>query len=158
MSRYYSGKDGALYYSEYVPGVTVPVRKVAKCIEWSMTTTMSMLDTTALGDTETTAEAGLRSHGGSCKVLYYADDQGENAASTLLQSLLEPRLDPLVPEQAGPAVIWRLQLRLDESPTNFRRIQGPVWITRASMAMAVGQIFAMDFDYQFIGAPVSVTL
>lgn len=160
MSRFYSGKDGALYYGpeDVYPNIT-PTKRVARVTQWSFQTQMDLLDTTSLGHTETTSTPGLRTHTGSARVLYYQDDAlGENSASVLLQALLEPRKDPLIPEIAGDPVIWRIGLRVVESPTSFKRIQGPVWITNASMNMAVGDIFGMDIDFTFLGAPVTVTV
>lgn len=160
MSRYYSGRDGALFHAPVPEGgsLLLPLQKVAKCTQWSFTTSADMLDTTALGDTETTVVPGLRSHSGSCKILYYVDNTGANTASDILHSLLAPRLDNARPEVAQVQSQWRLHLRVNNSETDFKRIGGPVWITRASLTMAVGQIFGMDLDFVYDGAPISVTI
>jgi hypothetical protein len=156
MSKYYSGRDGALYYGD---GATSdPVVKVGRVTRWAFQTQMATLDTTSLGDTETTVIPSLRTHTGTATVLYYTNDLGGNKASQLLSTLLKPRLDPELPRNAADPQLWRIQLRVDENATDFKRIQGPIWITAANMSMAVGEIFAIDFSFTFFGAPVTVTI
>ena len=61
---FYSGTQGQML----IDGV-----KAAKVRSWSLNTALSLLDTTTLGDTDTTSTAGIRTNTGSCQVFYYND-------------------------------------------------------------------------------------
>ena len=55
---FYSGRDGALY-------VAGSGTKTAKVQSWSFSSSMAVLETTSLGDSDRTLKAGVRSYSGS---------------------------------------------------------------------------------------------
>ena len=56
MAKYFSGKDGKLY---------VGGTNVAQLQNWSFSQSMSVLEITAMGDTDRTLKPGVRSYSGS---------------------------------------------------------------------------------------------
>ena len=82
---FYSGSQGHMY----IDGV-----KAAKVRSWSFNSSLGLLDTTTLGDTDATATPGIRTNTGSCQLFYYAPADGlvgENSCSTLINKLLKQK-------------------------------------------------------------------
>ena len=78
---FYSGSQGQLL----IDGVAA-----ARVQGWSVSTSLGLLDTTSLEDTDRTSTPGVRSTTGSCTLFYYAPDpgeQGRNDASALINKL-----------------------------------------------------------------------
>ena len=71
---FYSGRDGELY---------VAGTKAAKVQSWSFSSSMAVLETTSLGDTDRTLESGVRSYSGSARLFYYVETPGSGANSNL---------------------------------------------------------------------------
>ena len=62
MAKYFSGKDGALYVDDV---------EVTQLQNWSFSQSMSILEITAMGDTDRTIKPGVRSYSGSARAYYY---------------------------------------------------------------------------------------
>ena len=71
---FYSGRDGELH---------VAGTKAAKVQSWSFSSSMAVLETTSLGDTDRTLESGVRSYSGSARLFYYVETPGSGANSNL---------------------------------------------------------------------------
>ena len=58
MAKYFSGKDGALLVDDV---------EVSQLQNWSFSQSMSILEITAMGDTDRTIKPGVRSYSGSAR-------------------------------------------------------------------------------------------
>ena len=147
---YYSGPNGELWINGSVAG---QVRG------WAFATTVQTLDTTALGQTDTTAEYGLRNTSGTCSLFYWQDTPGSGGScSSLINSIVQGRTATDTRGVAQAPAITSLRLRVNDGTADGRYIKGECLITSATMSMAQGEIFSADISFQFIGAPVEVTL
>ena len=145
---FYSGIQGELY----INGV-----KAAKVRNWSMSTSLSLLDTTTLGDTDTTTVPGIRTNTGSCQIYYYAPTMvvGENnSASLLINKLIKAGVDGVAPETEQVT----LKLSLNNETGAQTHVQGPVYLTSVSMSCAVGEVVSAEVAFQVVGAFTTVVL
>jgi len=151
---YYSGANGELW----IAGKTV-----ARVQKWTFSTTVAVLDTTPLGDTDATSAYGVRRTAGSCSLFYWQDGNKQGDCSKLIQNIVKGRTTSTVQGIAAVPAVTSLRLRLDDgtvvSGTNVGKfIRGEVLLTSATMTMAQGDVFSADVTFQFIGAPVQATL
>ena len=142
MGTFYSGQSGQLY----INGV-----KAAKVRSWGFTSSLSTLDTTTLEDTDRTAIAGIRNTTGTASLFYYQDGS-TNSASTLINSLIKQSSGST--GQAAEANQVSLKLMAAEG----KYVEGNVWLTSASMQMAVGTILSAEVTFEFDGAPTGLSL
>lgn len=145
---FYSGAQGELY----IDGV-----KAAKVRNWSFSSSLGLLDTTTLGDTDATATPGVRTNTGSCQLFYYAPSAvvGENnSASTLINKLLKAGTDGV----AAEAEQVTLRLVVSQGNGSVSHIQGPAYLTSVSMTCAVGEVFSADVAFQINGAFTEVVM
>lgn len=145
MGRYFSGKDGKLL----VGGTTV-----GQLQNWSFSQSMSILEITAMGDTDRTIKPGVRSYSGSARAYYYTSTStsAPNVTSLLAAALKSSGTD---------SSVVQLVLRMEEvadSATNARDITFNAYITSVSMSSSVGEISSVDFNWEADGAPVSDTI
>ena len=75
MSGYFSGKDGKLLLSktDTTGSATFAEETIGQVQSWSFSQSMSVLEATAMGDTDRVIKAGVRSYSGSCRAFYYTD-------------------------------------------------------------------------------------
>ena len=140
---FYSGTQGQML----IDGV-----KAAKVRSWSLNTALSLLDTTTLGDTDTTSTAGIRTNTGSCQIFYYNDGTPSgNSAKVLLNKLIKAGTDGVAPETATV----KLRLAVNDGK-NY--IEGPAYLTSVGMSCAVGEVLSADVAFQINGAWTEVTL
>lgn len=149
---FYSGRDGELY----IAGSTT---KAAKVQSWSFSSSMAVLETTSLGDTDRTLKAGVRSYSGSCRLFYYVESPAAGANSNLNPII---RNAIKVGSAAGDGVNGEtprlvLKLRLATGSTDIRDIQFSVFITGVSMSTAVGEVASADVTWEADGAPYGDT-
>lgn len=145
---FHSGTDGELY----IDGV-----KAAKVRSWSFAVSLGLLDTTNLGDTDSTVIPGIRTTTGNCALFYYADDPhnvGTNSASVLIKKLLKAGSAGVAAE---PETV-RLRLKIKDATAAGKFIEGPVLLTSASMSCAVGEVMSAEVAFQFTGAVEGVAL
>ena len=145
MGRYFSGKDGKLL----VGGTAV-----GQLQNWSFSQSMSILEITAMGDTDRTIKPGVRSYSGSARAYYYTNAAADAPNVTSL-------LTAAIKDSGTDSSLVQLVLRLEEvadSPTNARDITFNAYITSVSMSSSVGEISSVDFNWEADGAPVGDTL
>ena len=145
---FYTGTDGRLLIENVA---------AAKVINWSFTSSLQVLETTTLSDRDRTAVPGIRSSSGSCSLFYYdADptDTSTNSASKLLNKIIKAGGSNA---QGAEAEKVRLDLRLITGALN-RRITGDVWVTGATLTMAVGEVLSCDITFEFDGTPTLVQI
>ena len=147
---FYSGRDGELY---------VGSSKAAKVQSWSFSSSMAVLETTSLGDTDRTLKAGVRSYSGSCRLFYYVAFPASGANSNLhdiLTAAIKTGTGGSDGENdASNSII--LKLRLTTGSTDIRDLQFVVFITGVSMNSAVGEVASADISWESDGAPFGST-
>jgi len=145
---YYSGTQGELF----IDGV-----KAAKVRNWSFSSSLNLLDTTALGDTDATSTPGIRTNTGSCQLYYYAPTTtvGENnSASVLINKLLKAGTEGIAPE--AEQVVLKLSLNNGSGVPSH--ITCPAYLTSVSMTCSVGEVLSADVAFQVNGAFSEVVL
>jgi len=145
VAKYFSGKDGKLY---------VGGTNVAQLQNWSFSQSMSVLEITAMGDTDRTLKPGVRSYSGSARAYYYtATASGAPNVTDLLTAAIKG--------SGTESDKVTLKLRLEEtsgSDTNARDIEFGAYVTSVSMSSSVGEISSVDFSWEADGAPSTDTL
>ena len=145
---FYSGRDGELY-------IAGSATKAAKVQSWSFSSSMAVLETTSLGDTDRTLKAGVRSYSGSCRLFYYVANPAASAPSNL-QAILTNAVKSGGAagdgeNDASPEIV--LKLRMTTGATDVRDIQFSVFITGVSMSTAIGEVASADISWEANGAP-----
>jgi hypothetical protein len=147
---FFSGQHGELW---------IDGSKAARVQGWEFSTSVSTLDTTALGDTDRTVTHGIRSTTGSCTVYYYEENTGDRgSASALLDKVVKARIAGEGPGVAAEPEKVTLRLRVADGTTAGRYLAGEAVITSASMSMSVGSILAAQISFELNGAPTEVNL
>ena len=145
---FYSGRDGELY-------IAGSGTKAAKVQSWSFSSSMAVLETTSLGDTDRTLKAGVRSYSGSCRLFYYVETPAASATSNLHSILTNAVKSGSAAgdgeNDASPEIV--LKLRMTTGATDVRDIQFSVFITGVSMSTAVGEVASADISWEANGAP-----
>lgn len=129
---YYSGKDGTLTYNGTA---------VAKVSNWSVSSQVDPLETTALTDSDRSFVPGIRSISGSATIFYYDD-----AAVPLLQRIVKT------------AVVSEADILVIKLGWGSKFIQGSCVIASAELSCAVGEVMQASIQFQFTGAPTGVVL
>lgn len=149
---FYSGTQGELF----IDGV-----KAGKVRSWSLNSSLGLLDTTTLGDTDATSTPGIRTNTGNCSLFYYAPVDGvvgTNSCSDLIRKLLKQQNGE--PGQAAEPEKVTLRLAITEtaSTNGVKHITGDVYLTSVAMTCAVGEVLSADVAFQCDGAWTEVAL
>jgi len=147
VAKYFSGKDGKLFVGDSATAV-------GQLQSWSFSQSMSVLEITAMGDTDRTLKPGVRSYSGSARAYYYTStSSGVPNVTDLLTAAI--KTDSSESDQVT------LKLRLEEtadSGTDARDIIFKAYITSVSMSSSVGEISSVDFSWEADGAPTTDNL
>ena len=147
---FYSGRDGELY---------VGSSKAAKVQSWSFSSSMAVLETTSLGDTDRTLKAGVRSYSGSCRLFYYVANPASGANSNLhdiLTAAMKTGSSAGDGDNAvSPEIV--LPMQMTTGSTDIRDLRFSVFITGVSMNPAVGEVASADISWEANGAPYGNT-
>lgn len=152
-SSYYSGNNGRLYLGD---------KSLARVVNWNFSSTVNLLDTTALSDTDSSVIPGLRTTTGSCRIFFYRDTNVDgvvtNDCATLIKNLVVQKKGSNNNDNvADLAKEVKLKLFVDVGTTAGNYIEGNAYLSNVSMAMSVGQVLAADVQFQFTGALTGVT-
>ena len=140
---------------------------IASVQNWTVSTTVSLLNTRTLSESDDTFEPDGRSTSGSCRVLYYDDGSGNinsNNASTFINKVIKardgsPGLGASLYQGNDPDEYRSsLRLKVDDGSADGRYIEMRILITNVTLTMAVGEIFAADIAFQASGAPTFVNI
>ncbi len=142
MAKYFSGKDGALLVNNV---------EVGQLQSWSFSQSMSVLEITAMGDTDRTLKPGVRSYSGSARAYYYTPGA---TTSPNVSALLSAAIKDSGTESTKVTLILRLE-ETSGLDTNARDIEFQVYITSVSMSSSVGEISSVDFSWEADGAPTT---
>ena len=151
---FYSGRDGELYIGNQTTS------KAAKIQSWSFSSSMAVLETTSMGDTDRTLKSGVRSFSGSCRLFYYVSDTTSSSSSSNINGLIDAAIK--AGGSAGDGENTEssevvLKLRLTTGSTDQRDIQFSAFITGVSMSTAVGEVASADITFEANGAPYGAT-
>ena len=149
---FYSGSSGELL---------IDGKKAARVAGWSFSTSLALLDTTSLADTDRSTAPGIRSTTGSCSLFYYTDDPNAgtgNDASLLLNKLIKARVSGAEPNTAAQAESVTLRLKVNDGTTIGKYIEGNAWLTSVAMSMAVGAVLSAECSFEFTGALSGVVI
>lgn len=152
MSSYYSGHNGKLYLDD---------KELARVANWNFSSSLNLLDTTALTDTDSSSTPGIRSNSGSCRIYFYRyldGDKEKNDCSTLIKNLVKKSDSTTNPNKAPLADKVKLKLYVDVGKDDGNYIEGNAYLQSVSMAMAVGEVLAADVQFQFTGALTGLVL
>lgn len=120
---------------------------------WQVTTSMSQLDATTLGDTDKVPVNGIRTTRGSCQILYYKENGKESSTKWLFAKLIDKRKSydrPGVANEAWDRVWLHLFVKADGNQERGYTME--VHITSASMANAVGEVMSANIQFESVGA------
>ena len=151
---FYSGRDGELYIGNQTTS------KAAKIQSWSFSSSMAVLETTSMGDTDRTLKSGVRSYSGSCRLFYYVSDTTSSSTSSNINGLIDAAIKAGGSAGDGendPSDEVTLRLRLTTGSTDQRDIQFSAFITGVSMSTAVGEVASADITWEANGAPYGAT-
>mgnify|MGYP003154538941 CR=1 FL=1 len=145
MAKYFSGKDGALL---------VGGSEVGQLQNWSFSQSMSILEITAMGDTDRTIKPGVRSYSGSARAYYYTSSA---TSAPNVTDLLSAAIKGNGVESTPVTLILRLE-ETSGSATNARDITFSAYVTSVGLSSSVGEISSVDFSWEADGAPSSNNL
>ena len=129
---YYSGKNGTLTYNG---------NSVAKVSNWSFSSSVDTLETTAISDSERSYVPGLRQATGSATIFYYDD-----APKPLLERII------------GTSAVSEFDILSLKLGWGSKYVQGNVIITSGELNCAVGEVMQATVQFQFTGTLTGVTL
>jgi hypothetical protein len=129
---YYSGKNGTLTYNG---------NSVAKVSNWSFSSSVDTLETTAISDFDRSYVPGLRQATGSATIFYYDD-----APKPLLERII------------GTSAISESDILSLKLGWGSKYVQGNVIITSGELSCAVGEVMQATVQFQFTGAVTGVSL
>ncbi len=142
---FFSGIQGQLFING---------TRAAKVSTWTINSTIGLLDTTSLADTDRTSIYGTRSTTGNCSIYYYQPTVGTDGdASTLLNALIKARTANANPGVAPHADSLVLRLLIDDSTEGGKFVEVDANLTSASMMMAVGTVLQAAISFESNGAP-----
>ncbi len=145
MAKYFSGKDGALLVDDV---------EVTQLQNWSFSQSMSILEITAMGDTDRTIKPGVRSYSGSARAYYYT---ATSTSAPNVTKLLEAALEDSGTESSKVTLILRMEETAGSS-TNARDITVDAYITSVGLSSSVGEVSSVDFTFEVDGAPTTNNL
>lgn len=137
MTKVFTGRDGRMLLGS---------TQLAKVTNWSIESSVELLETTTLGDNLRDFTPGIQSFSGTATLLYYKDAAGNVEASSLLQKLLRTGTGGVT---SSDQVTLRLRLM---DGTTFREITFNAYITSAALSASVGEIVSAEISFQVNGA------
>jgi hypothetical protein len=167
---FFTGATGKLFLNNTANN-SDPGTEIAAVQNWSVSSSVSLVSTKTLSQTDDVFTPVGRSTTGSCRILYYQENLGiknsNNSASTFLNKVLKQRdsaadifngasLDQN--DTISTAKTFRIRLKIDDGTTNGKFIDMRVFITNVSLSMSVGDVVAADIQFQSQGAPVLVDI
>jgi len=166
---YFTGATGKLFLNDTL-NTSDPGTQIAAVQNWSVNSSVSLLSTKTLSQTDDVFVPVGRSTTGSCRILYYQDTLGakspSNSASTLLNKIIKQRDSSILngasldqnDDNTIPTDTFRIRLKIEDGSTNGKFVDMRVFITNVSLAMSVGDVVAADVQFQCQGAPVLVDI
>ena len=163
---YYSGTHGGVYIRDGDQDDNSNNTQIFHIRNWQVTTSISQLDATTLGDTDRVPVNGIRSTRGSCTVLYYKDSTGTPSTEWFTKRFLSDRKSdsqgnadwnctrPGVGKVENSPMWLRLYIDSDTQNNTYMNMQ--VNVTSFAMSCAVGDIISANIQFEQVGASLQV--
>ena len=141
--------------------------KIAAVQNWSFSVNVQSADTSTLGSTDTTIVPIKRTTTGSCRILYYQEepgDQNNTAASRFIRKISkEPTVagtEATLSQGTAATTVSNLdskglsdlKLKIDDGTDQGLFVEMRILITSMTLTMSVGEICAADIQFQNNGA------
>jgi len=134
---YQSGRHGSLWYGG---------RKMARGRDWSMDSSLDLLETTTLDQTAPVSRPGMLSHSGSCTLFYYRLERAEQGLQQPFTVLLNK-----VHRTTAVTSSDRVQLELRVSDNAGDKIRCNAWITQVGLSTSAGELVAVPISFTVDG-------
>ncbi len=170
---YFTGATGKLFLIKETDGEADTAVEIAAVQNWSVSSSVSLISTKTLSQTDDVFTPVGRSTTGSCRILYYQEtlgsktlSSGTGSASTFLNKIIKQRDSTTIPSGASldqnelfaSTKAFKIRLKIDDTSDNGKFIDMRVFITNISLSMSVGDVVAADVQFQCQGAPVAVDI
>jgi hypothetical protein len=134
---FYTGCTGSLVYLG---------KPVAKVRDWSLQTSLDMLETTTLDNCTKTFLPGTKSTTGSATLMYYRLESGESATFTEFTALLAK-----IQKTGNVTSADRVQLTLKVGALANDDIQFNAYITSAEISVSPNELVMVPIQFQVDG-------
>lgn len=150
---YFTGRDGALYLTSALSGDATPVdtQKVLKLRDWSLETTLELLETTTLDTAVKSFTPGIVSSTGSATVLYYRKEAADTGTQfdTLLGKLMKTSSTGVT---SGDRVGIVLRAGSTAGTNDIKDdIAFNAYITNASIQVSTGELTSVGIQFTVDG-------
>lgn len=134
---FYTGRSGSL---------VVDGKPVAKIRDWSLETTVELLNTNTVDSTSNTFTPGIKGASGSATLMYYRLEAGESANYTQFTALLSK-----IHKVGAVTESDRVLMQLRTSTSANDDIQFYAYITSAQLAVSTGELNAVPIQFTVDG-------
>jgi hypothetical protein len=134
---FYTGCTGSLVYLG---------KPVAKVRDWSLETSLNMLETTVLGDCTNTYQPGVKNSTGSATLMYYRLESGESTTFTEFTALLAK-----IQKVGSVTAADRVQLTLRVGPNSNDDIVFNAYITSAQVSISTNELVTVPIQFTIDG-------
>ena len=134
---FYTGCTGSIIYLS---------KPVAKVRDWSIETSLDMLDTTTLENCTKTFIPSTKTTTGSATLMYYRLEAGESTTFTEFTALLSK-----IQKTGNITVSDRIQMSLKVGPLANDDITFNAYITSAQISMSPNELVSVPIQFQVDG-------
>lgn len=134
---FYTGRSGSL---------VVDGKPVAKIRDWSLETTVELLNTNTVDSTSNTFTPGIKGASGSATLMYYRLEAGESATYTQFTALLNK-----IHKVGAITESDRVLMQLRTSTNANDDIQFYAYITSAQLGVSTGELSSVPIQFTVDG-------
>lgn len=134
---FYTGRSGSL---------VVDGKPVAKIRDWSLETTVELLNTNTVDSTSNTFTPGIKGASGSATLMYYRLEAGESATYTEFTALLGK-----IHKLGAITESDRVLMTLRTSTSSNDDIQFYAYITSAQLGVSTGELSSVPIQFTVDG-------
>lgn len=134
---FYTGRSGSL---------VVDGKPVAKIRDWSLETTVELLNTNTVDSTSNTFTPGIKGASGSATLMYYRLEAGESANYTQFTALLSK-----IHKVGAVTESDRVLMQLRTSTSANDDIQFYAYITSAQLGVSTGELSSVPIQFTVDG-------
>ena len=134
---FYTGRSGSL---------VVDGKPVAKIRDWSLETTVELLNTNTVDSTSNTFTPGIKGASGSATLMYYRLEAGESATYTQFTALLSK-----IHKVGAVTESDRVLMQLRTSTSTNDDIQFYAYITSAQLGVSTGELSSVPIQFTVDG-------
>ena len=134
---FYTGRSGSL---------VVDGKPVAKIRDWSLETTVELLNTNTVDSTSNTFTPGIKGASGSATLMYYRLETGESATYTQFTALLSK-----IHKVGAVTESDRVLMQLRTSTNANDDIQFYAYITSAQLGVSTGELSSVPIQFTVDG-------